>query len=114
MNETKVKNQNIENFKGSGRMFLVAALTVLGFVTYLALRDFGYIGLIQHELSTYAGMQVLLDLVIALVLVLVWMYRDAKKIGRSFLPWLVLTLIAGSFGPLLYLLSRSPNSKVSK
>ena len=113
MNQTQEKNETIENIKGPGRVFLVAAIIFLSFITCLALRDFGYIGLVKHELSTYAGMQVLLDLVIALVLVLIWMYRDAKKIGRQFVPWLILTLIAGSFGPLLYLLTRNSKPKAS-
>jgi hypothetical protein len=38
------------------------------------------------------------------------MARDAKTVGRSAVPWIVLTLIAGSFGPLLYLLTRRPTA----
>ena len=45
-------------------------------------------------------------LVIALGLFLVWMWRDAKAAGRNPWPWLVLTLVAGSIGPLIYLLGR--------
>ncbi|XSZ46964.1 hypothetical protein ACP8HZ_07245 [Francisella noatunensis] len=33
-----------------------------------------------------------------------WMYHDARRNNRKILPWLILTLIAGSFRPLLYLL----------
>ena len=51
-------------------------------------------------------MQVLADLAIALVLVLVWLWRDAKATGRNPVPWVVLTLATGSFGPLIYLLTR--------
>ena len=46
------------------------------------------------------------DLVIALMLVMVWMWRDAKATGRAIWPWIVATLILGSFGPLVYLLTR--------
>jgi len=49
---------------------------------------------------------VLVDLVIALTLVLVWMWRDAQATGRNVWPWVLLTLVAGSFGPLGYLLTR--------
>ncbi len=46
------------------------------------------------------------DLALALGLVLVWMWHDARARGRRFVPWLLLTLVAGSFGPLLYLLAQ--------
>jgi hypothetical protein len=51
-------------------------------------------------------MQVLADLSIALSLSLVWIWRDARAIGRSAWPWMVATLALGSFGPLVYLLTR--------
>ena len=53
----------------------------------------------------------LVDITIALVLVLTWMARDARHNGRRFLPYLLLTLGAGSIGPLLYLLL-APRARV--
>jgi hypothetical protein len=58
-----------------------------------------------------ARRQVLADLVIALTLVMVWMWHDAKASGRSAWPWLALTLAAWSFGPLIYLLTRRNRPK---
>lgn len=84
------------------------AVVLLASVSLPALWFHGYIGIITPLLQTWAGGQVFTDLVIALVLVLAWMWSDAKKYGRAFLPWLLLTLAAGSFGPLCYLLFR-PN-----
>jgi hypothetical protein len=42
-----------------------------------------YIGLFTYQLSTYAGMQILTDLVIALSLFMLWMSADARRAGRS-------------------------------
>ena len=64
----------------------------------------GYWGLFEPALHSLASAQVLADLVIALALFSIWLWRDASNHGRNPWPWLVLTLAAGSFGPLLYLL----------
>lgn len=80
-----------------------AATAGLLALTILAVRERGYVGIFALQLSSFAGAQVLFDLVIALVMVLVWLKRDARRTRRAFLPWLLITLAAGSFGPLLYL-----------
>jgi len=54
---------------------------------------------------SYGSMQIFSELVIALTLVMVWMWRDAKNSGRSAWPWIVVTLAVGSFGPLLYFIT---------
>jgi hypothetical protein len=52
------------------------------------------------------------DLLIALGLVLTWLWRDAREHGRSPLPYVLVTMFTGSLGPLLYLLRRpSPASE---
>jgi cytochrome bd-type quinol oxidase subunit 2 len=50
--------------------------------------------------------QVSLDLCIALGLVCVWMWRDARARAANPLPWIVATLFTGSIAPLAYLLFR--------
>ena len=87
---------------------LLLILVLLGFsaLTAVALWQHGYWGIFAPLLQSTAGAQVLVDLVIALGLVMVWMWRDARAQGRVVWPWLLLTLVAGSFGPLGYLLSR--------
>ena len=85
-------------------ILLVVLLTALSILTVLAVLEHGYWGIIAYEFASLAGMQVLLDLVIALTLVMAWMWSDAKRNQRKFWPWALLTLTAGSFGPLCYLL----------
>ena len=46
------------------------------------------------------------DLLIALLMLSVWIVRDAKKSGRSAWPYIALTLGTGSLGPLLYVLTK--------
>ena len=60
--------------------------------------------LFVHNLNHPAGQQVLSDLLIALGLIMVWMWQDARRSDRAVWLWLLLTLATGSFGPPLYLL----------
>lgn len=83
-----------------GTLFLFGALTAV------ALGRHGFRGVFETIFQSWAGIQVLVDLAIALILVLVWMWRDAKALQRSVWPYVLITLAASSFGPLLYLLSR--------
>lgn len=76
----------------------------------------GYLGIWLAGLSGWGEGQVLMDLVIACVLIMVWMVADARKQELSPWPFVVLTLLAGSFGPLFYLvwrLSRKPVAGVT-
>ena len=68
-----------------------------------AVMEVGLDGIVAYQLASSPGVQVLVDLVIVCALFLVWMFQYAKKHDRN--PWgyLVITLTAGSFGPLLYL-----------
>lgn len=84
---------------------ILATLLAFSVVTALALWHHGYLGIFEAQLRTWAGAQVLADLAIALTLFLVWMWRDARAAGRNPWPWIILTLLAGSLGPLLYLLT---------
>ncbi len=85
---------------------VVLSITLIAFLalTVLAVMQHGYVGIFTQQFQSYAGAQVLIDLVIALTLFLVWMWKDAKAAGRNPLPWLLLTLATGSIGALVYLL----------
>ena len=90
------------------RTVLILAVVLADFLglTGWALYHHGYVGLFETALATPAGIQVSTDLVVALSLVSLWMWRDARERGISFLPFALLTVTLGSIGPLCYLLRR--------
>lgn len=88
------------------RTLIILILVLFGALSLPALWQHGYLGIWEVQLQSWAGMQVLADLTIALVLVLAWLWKDAKATGRKPWPWIVATLTLGSFAPLVYLLTR--------
>ena len=90
------------------RTVLIVSLVLADFLglTAWALYHHGYVGLFQVAVATPAGIQVSVDLVVALSLVSLWMWRDARERGIAFLPFALLTATLGSIGPLCYLLRR--------
>jgi hypothetical protein len=83
---------------------LLVVLVAFGALSALALAQVGYVGLFAYQLGHVAGVQVLVDLAVALTLVCAWMVVDARRTGRNPWPWVVATALFGSFGPLGYLL----------
>lgn len=87
---------------------ILLAVVLLDFaaLSVYAIYQVGYVGLFQAGLASWGAAQILADLVIACSLIIVWMVRDARARGLN--PWgfVAITLVAGSFGPLLYLLRR--------
>ena len=90
---------------------LVSVLVPFGALTALALLDVGFFGILAPHFRSWGGAQVFADLVIACVLACIWMVDDAEKRGVPAWPFVALTLAAGSFGPLLYLLAREMRPK---
>ena len=88
------------------RALLIVVLVLFGGLSAAALWWHGYWGIIAPHFQTFGAGQVLADLAIALTLVMIWMWRDAKARGRTAWPWIVATFALGSFGPLVYLLTR--------
>lgn len=88
------------------RSLILATLIPFAALTGVALWRHGYWGILEPHFQSFGEAQVLADLVIALGLVMVWMWRDARAAGRNPWPWIVATLTLGSFGPLVYLLTR--------
>ena len=95
---------------------IVASLVLLDFsaLSIWALSEVGYVGLFQYALASPAGIQVLVDLCLALALVCVWMVADARRRGATVAPFLLLTLTLGSIGPLSYLVVRELPANAAK
>lgn len=87
----------------------IAILIPFSVLTAYAVYKVGYFGIFEYHIHSPAGWQVIVDLVIACVLVLTWLIPEAKKHGKSPWPWVAITLVAGSFGPLLYLIFAAPS-----
>ncbi|MFK8050744.1 MAG: hypothetical protein AB8B81_20130 [Halioglobus sp.] len=88
------------------RTLAIVLLIPFTILTLYAVSDVGYIGIFDYHRHSSAGWQVFADLVVALILVMCWMVKDAKANGRSVWPWIAVTLTLGSIGPLLYLALR--------
>ena len=54
---------------------------------------------------------IVITLVLFAVLSAAALWHDAKANGRNIWPWIAVTLAFGSFGPLLYLLTRKSSAK---
>ena len=87
---------------------LILAVVIAGFgaLTGAALLDVGYWGIIEPHFKSWGAAQVLTDLVILALLSCVWMVRDAKERSLPAWPFVAITLAAGSFGILFYLMVR--------
>ncbi len=89
------------------RSLLTLVLILFSALTAAALwQSDGLFGFVSWHVKSWGGAQVFSDLVIALTLFMVWMWRDAQALGRTAWPWVLATLALGSIGPLLYLLTR--------
>jgi len=89
------------NGKQIGLAVLLADFLAL---TAYAVWAHGYVGIFEMLLANPATILGSTDLVIALSMVSVWLWQDAKSRGISAVPYLVLTAALGSAGPLLYLI----------
>ena len=89
------------------RVLLIGVILAFGTFTVIAGIEHGAMGFLEKTVDNTATLQVLIDLSIVATLALIWMYRDSRTSGTPFAPYLLLTLFAGSFGPLGYLLHRT-------
>ncbi len=85
---------------------LLLVIALFGVLSAIALMDVGYWGIIAPHFQAWGAGQVFADLVILAVLACIWMVADARERGLNAWPFVAITLVAGSFGPLFYLVMR--------
>ncbi len=84
------------------------AIVFLGFAALNAyvLEVHGYLGFWQAILGNLAAEVAVVDLAIAIGLITVWMWGDAREQHLPFWPYALVGLFLGSLGPLAYLIHR--------
>lgn len=87
--------------------FLIAVFLVFTGYTTLIVVEHGYTGFLDLATAGGWGLQVFIDLCIALTMFIVWMLGDAKERGIPGWPYAVAVLTTGSVGALAYLVHRS-------
>ena len=90
---------------------LAFVLVNFSLLTAYAVYQVGVSGVVEALTANIVTVVALVDLTIALSLIAVWMWDDAKARGISAWPYLLLTLAFGSVGPLLYLFRTSRQSE---
>lgn len=87
------------------RFFLITVLAIFSIYTGWIVWEFGYTSVFEVSLREHPSTQVLVDLFITGGILLTIMVLDNQRNGRSFrkvVPFVIVTLLAGSIGPLLY------------
>ena len=84
------------------------ALVLVAFaaLTGYAVVEVGYLGIFAAATHNAGAVQVFVDLAIVCALACIWMFFDTRTRQLNPWPFIVVTLLAGCFGPLLYLLRR--------
>ncbi len=87
------------------RILLGTILILFSIYTGWVVWQFGYTSVFEVTLREHPSTQVLIDLFITGGLLFVVMVLDHQRSGRSlskFVPFAIVTILAGSIGPLLY------------
>jgi hypothetical protein len=87
-------------------LVLLLVIVLFGALTAVAVADVGILGIFRPHFQAWGPAQVFVDLVILGVLACFWIVGDARARGTNPWPFVILTCLAGSFGPLCYLAVR--------
>ncbi len=91
------------------RNLLILVLALFSALTAVAVATDGLAGTLDAITYNWASLQIYVDLVLAVSVICVWIYRDAAQRGRNPWPWILAAFVVGMFSPLVYLLLRSGN-----
>lgn len=94
------------------KLITLFALLDLSALSGVAIYHHGLRGVIEAATMNWWTLQFTLDLYIALTLVSVGLYRDARARGTNPWPFIALTYTLGSLGPLFYLAFRREEATV--
>ncbi len=84
------------------RLISIVILVPFLALTAYAVWDVGLLGIPEYHRHSSAGWQVFVDLVIACILLMFFLVRDAKAKGVNPWPWVIATAFTGSISPLVY------------
>lgn len=93
-------------------VLLVDFLLLSGYIVL----EYGYIEIFRIAWTNLGATQIFVDLCMSLGLIAAWMIKDAREKGISVAPFLALTVVLGSVGPLAYLIrrERAPSAAVER
>ena len=87
---------------------IALAIVLLAFTAYTVqvVLEHGIAGAFVAACANSASVQVVIDLVISVILIAIWVYRDASTKGLAAPLYAILVLCLGSIGTLIYLIRR--------
>ena len=88
------------------KALLLAVLLPFAAFSAWVVVEYSYLEIFTDHFIKPTGMQVIIDLVIAISLALFWMIADARKRNITVWPFVLISGTLGSIGPLAYLVWR--------
>jgi len=87
---------------------IALSLVLVAFTAYTlqVVLEHGFMGAFSAAVQNSASVQVVIDLVISVVLIATWIYRDARTKGLQAPLYALMPLCLGSIGTLIYLIRR--------
>ncbi len=88
------------------RVFVAVVFVLFTAFSFWIVGQEGYLAFLEVPKGSLWGLQITLDLVIAIALFVTWMIPDARRHGIPALPYVLACATIGSIGALAYLIHR--------